>query len=349
MKKRPKSESKGKPVEPSSSEPKTAVASDEITRSPTPTPATASSTPGAAPSIGIGPVLVVAVGIAGLLFLLNRESSGEAEPPAGERYVRSGAASTDSTDEAPTPTAVAAAPMTVRVIGSFPHDPRAFTQGLEYVDGELYEGTGIRRRSTIRRVALETGEVLQTVDLPPEVFGEGITVLGDRIWQISWVEERAFLRNRSDFSLIREAEYDGEGWGLCHDATRIVMSDGSDELFFRDPETFEVTGSVHVTLAGNPLDMLNELECVEGLVYANVWQTDHIARIDPTTGAVTGWIDTALHTDNEVGRRLLDADEAENADVLNGIAWMPDRGHFLIGGKEWPRSFEVEFVPMPPD
>lgn len=310
----------------------------------------------------MGAALLVALGLAGVIFFLNRAASdgdgvaGEAGDPIDlrDRVGPADPAGAEREGEGDHP-AEASAPvveperLTVLVVGSYPHDPRAFTQGLEYHDGELFEGTGIRRRSTMRRVALETGEVRASVDLPPEVFGEGIAVVGDRIFQLSWVEGRAFVRNRSDFSVVREFTYEGEGWGLCHDGARLVMSDGSDHLFFRDAETFAVTGSVAVTLAGEPLDMLNELECVEGVVYANVWQTDHIARIDPTTGVVTGWIDTALHAGSPVGARLLEPADAENADVLNGIAWMPDRQHFLIGGKEWPRLFEVELVPAAPD
>lgn len=328
----------------------------------TPT-STASPAHAAAPAqggAGMGTALLVAAGLAGLLFLVNRAASGgddptaevgdpldvteRAEPPpAGEGpHAADEDEVADERPAAPEPEA-----LTVRIVASYPHDPRAFTQGLEYHDGVLFEGTGIRRRSSIRRVALETGEVLASVDLPPEVFGEGISVVGERVWQLSWVEGRAFLRSRADFSVEREVTYEGEGWGLCYDGTRLVMSDGSDHLFFRDPETFAVTGSVAVTLRGEPLDQLNELECVDGLVYSNVWQTDHIARIDPATGVVTGWIDTTLHRGSPVGARMLEPADAENADVLNGIAWMPDRGHFLVGGKEWPRLFEVEFVPAP--
>lgn len=235
--------------------------------------------------------------------------------------------------------------LTVRILETHPHDPTAFTQGLEYRDGTIYEGTGLNGRSTVRRVTLATGEVEQSVSLERQYFGEGIALVGDHLWQITWQSGIAFYRRVSDFEAEREVEYEGEGWGLCHDGRRLVMSDGSARLFFRDPETFALQGDVQVTLDGRPLDQLNELECVDGLVYANVWQTDHIARIDPSTGVVTGWIDTALHEGSPEGARMLEPADAEHADVLNGIAWMPDRRRFLVGGKEWPHLFEVELVP----
>jgi glutamine cyclotransferase len=237
--------------------------------------------------------------------------------------------------------------LTVRVLDRHPHDPTAFTQGLEYRDGVLFEGTGLNGRSTVRRVSLATGEVEQSVSLPRQHFGEGIALVGDHLWQITWQSEVAFYRRVADFEVEREVEYEGEGWGLCHDGERLVMSDGSARLFFRDPSTFALEGEVRVTLDGRPLDQLNELECVDGLVYANVWQTDSIARIDPATGVVTGWIDTAIHEGSPEGARMLTPEDAERADVLNGIAWMPDRRRFLVGGKEWPWLFEVEFVSEP--
>jgi glutaminyl-peptide cyclotransferase len=235
--------------------------------------------------------------------------------------------------------------LTVRILETHPHDPTAFTQGLEYRDGVLYEGTGLNGRSTVRRVTLATGEVQSSVSLERQYFGEGIALVGDHLWQLTWQSGVAFLRRLSDFEVEREAEYEGEGWGLCYDGRRLVMSDGSSHLYFRDPETFALQGDIEITLDGRPLDQLNELECVDGLVYANVWQSDHIARIDPATGVVTGWIDTALHEGSPEGARMLEPADAEHADVLNGIAWMPDRRRFLVGGKEWPHLFEVELVP----
>jgi glutamine cyclotransferase len=223
----------------------------------------------------------------------------------------------------------------VNVLATHPHDPDAFTQGLQMIDGQLFEGTGLEGHSQLRRIQLPTWSVEQHVDLPADVFGEGIAVVGDRIFEITWREGIAYVWNRTTFAPITELHYEGEGWGLCYDGTHLVMSDGSDQLFFRDPATFEITRRVHVTRSGHEVDMLNELECVDGVVYANIWQTDRIARIDPATGRVTGWID---------GSGLLSEEERIEADVLNGITYLPDSHRFLITGKLWPRSFEVEFV-----
>jgi len=224
----------------------------------------------------------------------------------------------------------------VNVVSEHPHDPDAFTQGLQWANGSLYEGTGLEGRSRLRRIELSDWSVLQEVALPPDVFGEGIAVIGDRIVQLSWQEGIAFVWNRASFERISEHRYEGEGWGLCWDGEHLVMSDGSDELTFRDSETFEAVRRVRVLRSGRGVQRLNELECVEGLVYANVWQTDDIARIDPRTGVVTGWIDAS---------GLLTDAEARAADVLNGITYLPGSERFLITGKLWPRSFEVTFVP----
>lgn len=322
-----------------------AVTETDPAATPAPSPA---ASPGASARGGSGVLAAVGVAIAvgGGMYWLRHEPSRDAEAvvwdaPSDEddlspRRPRAGSAAAEVTR---------AERLRVRVLATHPHDPTAFTQGLEYRDGVLYEGTGLHGRSTVRRVALATGEVEASVSLPRQHFGEGIALVGDHLWQLTWQSEVAFRRRVSDFEVEQEVAYEGEGWGLCHDGSRLVMSDGSARLFFRDPETFALEGEVPVTLDGRPLDQLNELECVDGLVYANVWQTDHIARIDPSTGVVTGWIDTALHEGSPEGARLLEPADAERADVLNGIAWLPDRGRFLIGGKEWPRLFEVEFVP----
>lgn len=224
----------------------------------------------------------------------------------------------------------------VNVLATHPHDPEAFIQGLQMIDGQLYEGTGLEGHSQLRRIQLPTWSVVQHVDLPADVFGEGIAVVGDRIFEITWRDHVAYVWNRQTFERITDFHYEGEGWGLCYDGTHLVMSDGSDTLFFRDPSTFEVVRQVHVRRSGHAVDQLNELECVDGVVYANIWQTDRIARIDPADGRVTGWIDAS---------GLLSAEERYDADVLNGITWLPDSHRFLITGKLWPRSFEVEFVP----
>lgn len=226
----------------------------------------------------------------------------------------------------------------VEVLETLPHDTDAFTQGLEIVDGVLYEGTGQSGRSYVSATDFATGEELARVDLPAPLFGEGITVTDSSLWQLTWTDGVAFERDPVTLEERRTVEYEGEGWGLCHQAEqdRLVMSDGSSELTFRDPETFEAIGSVEVTAAGEPVTNLNELECVDGVVYANVWLTDEIVRIDPETGEVTGEIDAS---------GLLTDEEAQAADVLNGIARVPGCDSFLITGKLWPHMFRVEFVP----
>ncbi|MCS6798865.1 MAG: glutaminyl-peptide cyclotransferase [Myxococcota bacterium] len=237
-------------------------------------------------------------------------------------------------------------PLTVRVVRRLPHARDAFTQGLVLHDGTLYEGTGLYGASTLRRVTLETGMVERRAQLPPELFGEGIALVRDRIVQLTWREGIALVWDAERFERVGEHRYRGEGWGLCFDGRRLVMSDGSDTLVFRDPDSFEITGRVRVRRAGRPLAHLNELECVDDLVYANVWQTDHIARIDPRTGAVTGWIDTALHPRAPEGLRLLPPELADDdTDVLNGIAYDARSGRFLLTGKRWPELYEVQFVP----
>ncbi len=235
------------------------------------------------------------------------------------------------------PPAPAATPVQgFKVVRSYPHDPDAFTQGLFFHDGFLFEGTGLRGRSSIRKVELETGRVLQGVELPPEVFGEGITRWGDRLVGITWQEQTAFVLDLKTFKLWRKFSYPGEGWGITHNERELVMSDGSAELRFLDPLTFKELRRVKVTADGRPVTQLNELEWVEGEILANVWQTDRIARIDPKTGRVTGWIDlTGLLPDGQ--RPHPDA-------VLNGIAYDAKAKRLFVTGKLWPKLFEIQLV-----
>ncbi|NMH79313.1 glutaminyl-peptide cyclotransferase [Pseudonocardia xinjiangensis] len=211
----------------------------------------------------------------------------------------------------------------------------AFTQGLELAGGSLYEGTGLAGQSQLRELDPVTGAVRRSVPLPRQLFGEGITVVGDRIWQLTWRDHVVLEWDRNTFTLLREVPLTGEGWGLCHDGGRLVRSDGTNRLHFQDPTTFAETGSVAVTLDGQPVTQLNELECVDGQVYANVWQTDRIVRIDPGTGNVTAVIDAS---------GLLTPEQRSHTDVLNGIASLGN-GEFLITGKLWPTTFRVRFVP----
>jgi glutamine cyclotransferase len=222
------------------------------------------------------------------------------------------------------------------VIRQYPHDPNAFTQGLIYLDGVLYEGTGLYGQSSLRRVDLETGDVAQIVSLPEEYFGEGVTVLGDKIYQLTWENQTGFIYDRDAFEQTGTFTYPTEGWGLTHDGERLIMSNGSDALFFLDPETLEVNGRLPVYDEHGPVARLNELEYIDGSVYANVWQTNRIARIDPQTGQVTAWIDLS---------GLLPADQlTQPVDVLNGIAWDGENGRLFVTGKLWPTLFEIQLV-----
>ncbi len=229
----------------------------------------------------------------------------------------------------------AAQALTVEIHREFPHDPAAFTQGLLWWQGKLYESTGRRGRSELRRIDPATGDVEQRVRIPVMYFGEGLAMAGRQLIMLTWRAGQAYVFGVEGFERRGAYSYRGEGWGLCHDGSRFVMSDGSDRLTFRATDSFTVVGQVAVTLAGEPLPRLNELECVDGAVYANVFQDDTIVRVDPATGVVTGVVDA---------RGLLDADEALEADVLNGIAYAPELDRFFVTGKLWPSMFEVTFV-----
>jgi len=232
------------------------------------------------------------------------------------------------------------AQLRLRVLRTYPHDTRAFTQGLLMFDGKLYESTGLHGRSSVRRVDLASGVVEVQTPLPAELFGEGLARVGQRLIQLTWKNGKALVWDVGTLSKVAEFSYDGEGWGLCFDGKRLVMSDGSDRLSFRNPTTFEREGELRVRRDGRPVGNLNELECVGGLVYANVWQDNHIARIDASTGVVTGWIDAT---------GLLDRDSAGAADVLNGIAVIEGTGNLLVTGKLWPSLYEAEIVPVTKD
>jgi glutamine cyclotransferase len=223
----------------------------------------------------------------------------------------------------------------VEVVSTRPHDVSAYTQGLLLHEGSLYESAGQYGISSLREVDPQTGAVKRRVEVPQQYFAEGLALVGDRLILLTWQEKVAFVYDRATFEKKGEFLYDGEGWGLCHDGKRLVMSDGSDRLTFRDPATFAPTGSVNVTFSGRPAYKLNELECVDGAVYANVWGSDAILRIDPGTGRTTAVIDAS---------GLLTPEEQSKAEVLNGIAWDPAKKTFLITGKNWPKMFEVRFV-----
>ncbi len=223
----------------------------------------------------------------------------------------------------------------MQVVQTYPHDPGAFTQGLVLAGGRLFESTGLEGRSSLREVDLATGKVLRQLDVPAPVFAEGLALVGTRLFQISWKHETAFTYDRDTFKKGPSFPYTGEGWGLCHDGRDLVMSDGSARLSFRGPETFRQVREVTVRDQGQPVDQLNELECVGPHVYANVWMTDRIVRVDAKTGAVTATIDAS---------NLLNPAERYGTDVLNGIAYDAATDTFLITGKLWPKLFRVRFV-----
>jgi glutamine cyclotransferase len=224
-----------------------------------------------------------------------------------------------------------------QVVRVYPHDPKAFTQGLLFLDGVFYEGTGQVGQSSIRKVRPENGEVLQIKALEPPHFGEGISVVGNNLVQLTWQSGLGFVYDRGTFARTRTFSYPGEGWGLTYDGKRLIMSDGSSFLRFLDPATLKEIGRVQVKDGVVPIEQLNELEFVKGEIFANVWQTDRIARISPATGQVTGWIDL---------RGLLDPrDAAQGVDVLNGIAYDAARDRLFVTGKLWPKLFEIRIVP----
>lgn len=222
---------------------------------------------------------------------------------------------------------------TPRIVEIYPHDAAAFTQGLTVHEGRLYEGTGQYGRSSVRLVDLETGRVERSVALERAYFGEGIAILGDRLFQLTWQNGVGFVYDVETFERIGTFDYEGEGWGLTHDGSHLIMSDGSATLRFLDPDDFSVTATLQVTDNGLPVTRLNELEYIDGEIWANVWYDDRIARISPESGEVLAWADlSGLYPQN---LRLAD-------DVLNGIAWDPVAERLFVTGKNWPQIFELQ-------
>jgi glutamine cyclotransferase len=250
------------------------------------------------------------------------------------------AATPEAATQAARPAAKAAASPAIeygyKVVKSYAHDRRSFTQGLEFRAGVLYESTGREGMSWIRRWKLETGEVLQQVDLSPQYFGEGITVLNQRITQLTYKTEVGFVYDQTSFKQLRQFNYPGEGWGLTNDGTRIYMSDGSAQIRVWDPNTLKETGRITVKDGGKDVEALNELEFIRGEIWANIWLTDKIVRFSPKDGRVTGWIDLA---------GILTPAERAGADVLNGIAFDPIGDRIFVTGKLWPKVFEIKLVP----
>jgi len=221
------------------------------------------------------------------------------------------------------------------IVHSYPHDPDAFTEGLEYRDGFLYESTGLNGRSSIRKVKIETGEIVQNRNLSKDYFGEGITFWKDDLFELTWISGIAFVHDAKTFTVKKTFTYKGEGWSLTHNADSLIMSDGSAQLRFIDPVTFKERRRITVTDGGMPIKYLNELEWIKGEIFANVYTTDYIARIDPANGHVTGWIDV---------RGMLPRQNDGNT-VPNGIAYDAEHDRLFVTGKNWTKVFEITLSP----
>jgi glutamine cyclotransferase len=222
------------------------------------------------------------------------------------------------------------------VLNTYPHDTSAFTEGLVYSDGYLYESTGLNGDSTLRKVDLRTGEVLQQISLDLQYFGEGITIIGDKIVQLTWQSQVGFVYNKTSFQLLGHFNYVTEGWGITNDGKNLIMSDGTSTLQFLSPETYERTGTMQVRDGNMSINMLNELEYVNGTIFANVWHEDRIAMINAKTGVVEGWINLTGIDKNPI---------SDPEDVLNGIAYDSLNGRLFVTGKRWSQLFEIQLVP----
>jgi len=223
-----------------------------------------------------------------------------------------------------------------RIVNSYPHDTNAFTQGLVFHNGFLYESTGVRGKSSLRKVELETGKVLQKYLLPTHFFGEGLTLWKDKLIQLTWEGGKGIVYDKGTFHPLYEFSYSTEGWGITHDGRHLIMSDGSSTLYFLDPETFQQKKTIKVHDGNVPVVNLNELEYVNGEIYANVWLTDYIARIAPETGRLLGWID--------LKELLGEEDRTPSANVLNGIAYDKKQNRLFVTGKYWPKLFEIKLT-----
>ena len=223
-----------------------------------------------------------------------------------------------------------------KIINTYPHSTDSFTQGLVFDEGTLYESTGLNGQSAINIVDLKTGETIKSHEIADKYFGEGITVVGNKIIQLTWRAKKGFVYDKETLKLLRTFKYDTQGWGITYDGKYIIMSDGSDVLYFMDPRTFKVKGTLDVYYENGKVGKLNELEYIEGEIYANIWGEEKIARISPKTGQVTAWIDLS---------GLLSKEDKQNRiDVLNGIAYDKENDRLLVTGKLWPKIFEIEVI-----
>lgn len=247
---------------------------------------------------------------------------------------------TNNNNSASTPIPMSSATnYTYEVVHSYPHDHNAFTQGLIFYQNQLIESTGLNGKSSLRRVDLQTGNVLKQIDVPKEFFAEGMTILQDKVYQLTWQSHKGFIYDPSSFDKIGEFTYYGEGWGLTHNGQSLIMSDGTNVIRFIDPANFDVQRTIEVTENGQPVRNLNELEYIKGEIFANIWQTQRIVRIDPQTGKVNSSIDlTGL---------LPVEDQTGNVDVLNGIAYDAAGDRLFLTGKWWPKLFEIRLKPKP--
>jgi glutamine cyclotransferase len=223
--------------------------------------------------------------------------------------------------------------LTVKLVRTYPHDPHAFTQGLEYYGGYLYESTGIAGQSTLRKVALDTGQVIQKVGLPSEYFGEGLTIFREKIYQLTWLSKKGFVYNLRTFRQVGEFPYDTEGWGLTHDDRSLIMSDGTNKIRYIDPVSFAVTRTIELYAEGQGVANLNELEHVKGEILANIWHSTRIARVDPRSGQIVAWIDLSSIVAKEPHRE---------EEVLNGIAYDKLADRLFVTGKNWSKLFEIK-------
>lgn len=271
--------------------------------------------------------------VAALGLSLAMEVDFSRHSAASLPVVQSVAGSQDAASQT-LPSASRAPVYSYTVVRTFPHDRQAFTQGLVYEGGFLYESTGLFGSSSLRKVELETGQVLKKIDIESQFFAEGLALFGGRAIQLTWTTQVGFIYDQESFDRIGGFTYSGEGWGLTHDGSSLIMSNGTDEIRFLDPTNFQVRRTIKVTDHGVGIRRLNELEYIEGEIWANIWQTDRIARIEPASGRIAGWVDLTGILPAE--------DRFPPVDVLNGIAYDPEQKRIFVTGKLWPKLFEIK-------
>lgn len=228
----------------------------------------------------------------------------------------------------------AAPTFSFEIVNTWHHDPEAFTEGLQYLGGELYESTGLNKLSSLRRVELKTGKVLQKIDIPDEYFGEGITILGNKIYQLTYQTHIGFIYDLKTFKQLGTWHYEGEGWGMTNDGTYLIMSNGSNKITYLDPKSFAIVKTLEVYDQGYRVEDINELEFIKGEIYANIWRIDRVVCIDPASGKVNSWID--------LSGLMMPQERTERVDVLNGIAYDEKGDRIFITGKYWPKLFEIK-------